>query len=63
MRGVICVGGVTRDISHEVIKELIDDLKVIERDFHEVIMIAEKSATLANRVDRTGILKAEIAQD
>ncbi len=63
MRKTVSIGGVAHDISPEVAKELSSELKAIEIDFNEVIRIAEKSITLAQRVVNTGVLKAQIAKD
>lgn len=63
MRKTIAIGGVHHDISEEHLKELALKLKAIETDFNEVIRIAEKSITLANRVENTGKLKLQIAND
>lgn len=63
MRKTIIIGGVSHDISEEQLKELSEKLKNIEKDFNEVIRIAEKSITLANRVENTGRLTSQIAKD
>lgn len=63
MRKTIIIGGVSHDISEDGMKDLSMKLKDIEKDFNEVIRIAEKSITLANRVENTGRLKSEIAHD
>lgn len=63
MRKTIIIGGVSHDINEGELKQLSEQLKAIEKDFNEVIKIAEKSITLANRVENTGRLKPEIAKD
>ncbi|PIT94921.1 hypothetical protein COT98_01710 [Candidatus Falkowbacteria bacterium CG10_big_fil_rev_8_21_14_0_10_39_9] len=63
LRGLNVIGGVTRDISAPQAKELDDQLTKIVKDFSEVITIAGNSASLFNRLERTGTLKLKIAQE
>jgi Ni,Fe-hydrogenase III large subunit len=63
MRKTIIVGGVAHDISKDDASALMNDMKKIEKDFAEVMHIAEKSITLANRIENTGVLKQEIAKN
>ncbi len=63
MRNTIAIGGVSKDITKDLLVQLSDELKAIEIDYNEVIRIAEKSITLAQRVVNTGKLKLEIAKD
>ncbi len=63
MRKTVIIGGVSHDISEEDLSNLSLQLKNIEVDFNEVIKIAEKSITLAQRVENTGKLKLQIAKD
>ena len=63
LRGVNAIGGVTRDISPTVRKELHDELKRLQKDFTEVIEISEDSSSLLNRLQGTGKLDYQIALD
>lgn len=63
LRGVSTIGGVTKDISAEVGRELLNDLQKIKKDFTEVVEISENSATLLNRLEGSGQLDAKIATD
>jgi Ni,Fe-hydrogenase III large subunit/Ni,Fe-hydrogenase III component G len=63
LRGVNTFGGVTKDVSAEENSWLIAELAKIEKDFNEVIDIAEESASLQNRLERTGVLTQKVAED
>lgn len=63
LRGVNAVGGVTKDVGCEEAEKLTYDLEHLERDFSEIVNIAENSASLLNRLKSTGTLSREIALD
>ena len=63
LRGVNCIGGVTRDIASIAGEGLSKELASIRKDFSEVITIAESSTSLLNRMKDTGTLSAEVALD
>lgn len=63
LRGVNTFGGVTKDINQEQNDSLLLDLNNIEKDFSEVIEIAENSASLLNRLVTTGEITNEIARN
>lgn len=63
LRGVNTIGGVKKDIDIETIPTLFNDLTDIEKDFAEIIKIAENSSSLYNRLKDTGVLSYEIAKD
>ncbi len=63
LRGVNTVGGVTKDISAEEKKILAQDCARIEKDFSEVVEIAENSISLLNRLQGTGVLTPKVAKD
>ncbi len=63
LRGVNTIGGVTRDITDELIAELQSALKKIHGDFNEVIEIAENNSSLLDRLSGTGKLDYQIALD
>jgi Ni,Fe-hydrogenase III large subunit/Ni,Fe-hydrogenase III component G len=63
LRGVNTIGGVTKNIPSENKSELEKDLLKIEKDFDEVIEIANNSSSLLNRLLETGTLDKKIADD
>lgn len=63
LRGVNTIGGVTKDINDQEINKLINDLVLIEKDFSEVIAIAENSAILFNRFKDTGAFTYDMANN
>lgn len=63
LRGVNTIGGVTRDITDELILHLQSALKNIHRDFNEVIEIAENNSSLFDRLSGTGKLDYQLALD
>ncbi|MFA5948377.1 MAG: hypothetical protein WC806_05440, partial [Candidatus Gracilibacteria bacterium] len=63
LRGVNVFGGVTKDIDIKEKEKLSSDLFKIIEDFSEVIEIAENSASLLNRLKKTGILSYEVAKN
>ncbi len=63
LRGVNIVGGVTKNITHKGKNELMNDLKVILKDFSEVVEVAGDSVSLLNRLKGTGILSLGVAED
>lgn len=63
LRGVNVCGGITKDIKVEEKKKLSEELARIEKDFTEVINVAENSTSLINRLKGTGVLSYEIAEN
>ena len=63
LRGVNTIGGVNKDIESKEIVLLFNDLTDIEKDFTEIIEIAETNASLFNRLKNTGILTYEMAKN
>lgn len=63
LRGVNVIGGVAVDISPTDCRDLLVDLEKIERDFEEIISIAEDSSTVVNRMLGTGKLDHQLALD
>lgn len=63
LRGINAVGGVKKNIAPEAGDDLARDLDKIEKDFNEVIDIAENSSSVLNRLKGTGKLDQEIARD
>jgi Ni,Fe-hydrogenase III large subunit/Ni,Fe-hydrogenase III component G len=63
LRGVNTIGGVTKNITDEEKNKLTNDLEKITKDFSEVIAVAENSSSLFNRLQGTGTLSPEVAQE
>ncbi|MBI4250041.1 NADH-quinone oxidoreductase subunit C [Candidatus Uhrbacteria bacterium] len=63
LRGLNCIGGITRDISDEMCGELRSALTTMRKDFSEMIEISEDSSTMLNRLEGTGKLDRQIAAD
>jgi Ni,Fe-hydrogenase III large subunit/Ni,Fe-hydrogenase III component G len=62
LRGVNVCGGVLKDITEEERKMLTRDLVDMDIDFSELMVIAENSNSLFNRLKGTGTLSKEIAE-
>lgn len=63
LRSVNVIGGVNTNISSQVAEELLQMINDLNKDFKEVIDIAEDSITVLNRVKGSGILDRQIAVD
>ncbi|OGZ73083.1 MAG: hypothetical protein A2908_01850 [Candidatus Staskawiczbacteria bacterium RIFCSPLOWO2_01_FULL_38_12b] len=63
LRNVNTIGGVTKDINAKEIIVLGKDLEKIQKDFFEIIAIAQNSASLLNRLKGTGVLLPKTAKD
>jgi len=63
LRGVNVIGGVTKNINNDVKIKLANELQNILDDFIQIIQIAENSSTLLNRLQETGKISSEIAND
>jgi len=63
LRGVNTFGGVMKDITLEQQYSLKDELTSLEKDFSEIIDVAENSTSLLNRMRETGTLTNEMAID
>ncbi len=63
LRGVNEIGGVSENIPAEVIPKFLSKLDALQKDFSEVIEVAEESRTLENRLRGTGTLNKKIAED
>lgn len=62
LRGVNAFGGVTRNISAEEITKLQAELARIQKDFSEVMEIADQNSMVKNRLDGAGRLTTEDAK-
>ena len=63
LRGVIQVGGVTRDIENTQLTKIVEELNQIQQDFSEVEAIILGNASLTDRLETTGILNEQTAWD
>lgn len=63
LRGVMRVGGVTRDIENAQLTEIVEELNRIQPDFSEVGAIIFANASLTDRLETTGILHEQTAWD
>lgn len=63
LRGVNTIGGVTKNISKEMSKEIHNKIQVIKKDFEEVIEVIENNESVLNRLKKTGILDKQIGID
>jgi len=59
LRNVNTIGGLARDLSTSQLRQLQQALAGLEKDFNEVIAIAQKSGILFNRLEGTGIVRPE----
>ncbi len=63
LRGVNCVGGVRIDCSTDQLHSLVRELDAIKPDFEEIEAILGHNASLADRLETTGIVKNRTAWD
>ncbi|MHB8858745.1 MAG: hydrogenase large subunit [Thermoleophilia bacterium] len=63
LRGVAKLGGTNARLKPETIRRLPAELDALEKDFDDVLAVAESSNTLINRLEGTGILPLAIARD
>jgi Ni,Fe-hydrogenase III large subunit/Ni,Fe-hydrogenase III component G len=63
LKGVLCCGGVLKDVDDDKIKLLVKTLKTIKTDFEELSGILNSSVSFMDRVDTTGVLKRKTAED
>lgn len=63
LRGILCIGGVTRDVSITSLEDTVEELNRIEQDFSELESIIFANASLTDRLETTGVLTERIAWD
>lgn len=63
LRGINTVGGIKKNISDEVLQGVQQKLQELKKDFMEVIVVAQKSSSLIERLKDTGRLDTKIAKD
>jgi Ni,Fe-hydrogenase III large subunit len=63
LRGTIALGGVKADLSDAGRAELLAHLKMLEREFDQLITTLIDAGTFTDRVDATGVLTHQAARD
>jgi len=63
LKGINLVSGVSREIGRDGELLLLETLKVLEKDFQELRFMLFSSVSFMDRVDSTGILKKNTAED
>jgi Ni,Fe-hydrogenase III large subunit/Ni,Fe-hydrogenase III component G len=63
LRGMVCPGGVRRDWKADQLDTGVDVLKNFAREFGDLMRMIESSDSTRDRLERTGILRPEIAKD
>jgi Ni,Fe-hydrogenase III large subunit/Ni,Fe-hydrogenase III component G len=63
LRNTVAVGGVTRDLLPEGREALRHDLRVFEREFDSLVAFLVDAGTFTDRVDGTGVLTRQAADD
>jgi Ni,Fe-hydrogenase III large subunit len=63
LRGMVCPGGVRRDWKPDQLDFCLDVLKNFAREFDDLMRMIEASDSTRDRLERTGILRPDIARD
>jgi Ni,Fe-hydrogenase III large subunit len=63
LRGMIVPGGVTMDLTAELIQKIKKMLAVLDSDFKETMALLRENDSFLDRVNRTGILPQKAAND
>lgn len=63
LRGALCIGGVTFDVTEPGLESIVKDLNRVERDFSELEAIILANASLTDRLETTGVLTERVAWD
>jgi len=61
LRGMVGIGGVRRDWQQAQVEAIESTLAVVEREFHDLVVILQASHSTRHRLERTGILRPEKA--
>jgi len=61
LRGMIAIGGVRRDWQPDQVKAIEKTLKIVEREFRDLVAIVQSSDSTRDRLEHTGILRPEKA--
>src|SRR5438034_1230991 len=63
LRGINIVGGMAMNLSPTGLKDVIDEMELIEKDFLELTEILFYNASLTDRLETTGVLTERVAWD
>ncbi len=63
LRGVNRYGGIAKDIGDDAAVHVQEELRILSKDFSEVMEVASNSNSLMERLHHTGILPQRIAKD
>ncbi len=63
LRGVNCIGGVTKDVDPQTVQWLGEQLYGLEKEFEYLMEIVDKNLTIFNRLSKTGTLPQQTAKD
>jgi Ni,Fe-hydrogenase III large subunit/Ni,Fe-hydrogenase III component G len=61
LRGMIAIGGVRRDWQPDQVEAIEKTLRVVEREFRDLVAIIQSSDSTRDRLEHTGILRPEKA--
>ena len=62
LRGMVAIGGVRRDWQRAQVEAIENTLKVVEREFRDLVEIIQSSNSTRERLERTGILRPDKAK-
>ncbi len=62
LRGMLCVGGLTRPLQDEALEEVLGGLGEFSRDFHAFDEMLTGNSSVKDRIERAGILTTELAK-
>ncbi len=62
LRGMVVIGGVRKDWDATQMEALDSTLRVVEREFRDLVALIESSDSARDRLERTGILRPEKAK-
>ena len=63
LRGMACLGGVRFDFDDGQLHALLQSVAELRPEFDSVVRLIEKSSSTLDRLERTGVLKPEVARD
>jgi Ni,Fe-hydrogenase III large subunit len=63
LRGMACPGGVRFDFDEDQLKALSQLIVGLRPEFDDVVGLIERSSSTLNRLEKTGVLKPEVARD
>jgi Ni,Fe-hydrogenase III large subunit len=63
LRGMACLGGVRFDFDAGQLKALAEAVAELRPEFDSVVRLIERSSSTLDRLERTGVLKPDVARD